>query len=97
MRDRMLVVVYNNILDNAIRKLLEDKEVCGFTELEQVKGKGCRTGFALGTPVFPDINNMVFIIESRDRIDAVVAELKQLKQAFPEEGLKMFTVPVEER
>ena len=96
MRDRMLIVVYNDILDNAVREILDEMDVCGFTELEGVKGKGSSTGFHLGTPVYPDLNNMLFIIEDGETIQMLAERLKALKEEFPEEGLKIFTVPVSE-
>ena len=96
MRDRMLIAVYNDILDNAVREILDEMDVCGFTEMEGVKGKGSSTGFHLGTPVYPDLNNMLFIIDETEKLDQVVDRLKALKEEFPDEGLKIFTVPVSE-
>ncbi len=96
MRDRMLIVVYNNILDTAIRELLDEMNICGFTEMEGVKGKGPRTGYHLGTPVYPDLNNMLFIIEEGGIIQELAERLNTLKEEFPKEGLKLFTIPVEE-
>ena len=96
MRSRMLIVVYNNILDTAVRELLTEMEICGFTEVEGAKGKGCRTGYHLGTPVYPDLNNMLFVIENDEKINALAERLKVMKDEYPEEGLKIFAVPVEE-
>ncbi len=90
------MVVYNTVVDNAVRSILNDVDVCGFTEIDTVKGKGCSTGFHLGTPVFPDINNLLFIIDETEKLDQVVDKLKALKEEFPDEGIKLFTVPVEE-
>jgi len=92
----MLIVVYNNILDTAVRDLLEEMGVCGFTELDGIKGKGCRTGYHLGTPVYPDLNNMLFIIEDDEKINGLAARLEAMREEFPEEGLKVFAVPVSE-
>ncbi|NOY23640.1 MAG: hypothetical protein GXO70_09065 [Acidobacteria bacterium] len=96
MRDRMLILVYSSILDNAVREVLDEMNVCGFTELENVKGKGPRTGFHLGTSVYPDLNNMLFIIEDAEKIAVLADELKKMEKEFPDEGLKLFTVPIEE-
>ncbi len=96
MRNRMLIVVYNNIFDNAIYDILDKMNVCGFTEINDVKGRGCQTGFHLGTPVYPDLNNMLFIIEEDEKIRELAGKLKAMNEEFPEEGIKLFTVPVEE-
>ncbi|MCK5879985.1 MAG: hypothetical protein KAH24_09395 [Holophagae bacterium] len=96
MRDQMLIVVYNDILDNAVREFLDEMDVSGFTELDGVKGKGHQTGYHLGTPVYPDLNNMLLIIEDDEKLNELVKRLKSMNEEFPEEGLKMFTVPVAE-
>lgn len=96
MRNRMLIVVYNDILGNAVRELLDEMDVSGFTELDDVKGKGHQTGYHLGTPVYPDLNNMLFIIEDDEKLNELIKRLKSMNEEFPEEGLKVFTVPVEE-
>ncbi|NOZ13861.1 MAG: hypothetical protein GXO69_09495 [Acidobacteria bacterium] len=96
MKNRMLIAVYNNILDTAVHGLLDKMDICGFTELEEVKGKGCKTGFHLGTSVYPDLNNMLLVIEDSEKLGLLSTELKKMKEEFPEEGLKIFTVPVEE-
>ncbi len=96
MPNKMLLAVYNNILDEEIEKVLKNSKIDGFTVLENVKGKGKTSGYHLGTNVFPDLNNLLMVVGNESEIEVLKNRLKELKNKYSEEGIKIFVLPVEE-
>ena len=90
----MLIAFYNNILEDEVNNLLKQHKIEGFSIIENVKGKGKSSGFHLGDSVFPDLNNALFVVDSEDKINMLKQGLKGLKERFPQEGMKIFILPV---
>ncbi len=90
----MLLAFYNNIVDEEVEKILKKESIAGFSIIENIKGKGKSSGFHLGDSVFPDLNNAVFIVDTQDKINTLKKEFAGLKEKYPEEGMKIFILPV---
>ena len=90
----MLIAFYNNILEDEVNNLLKQHKIEGFSIIENVKGKGKTSGYHLGDSVFPDINNALYVVDSEGKINLLKEGLKGLKEKFPQEGMKIFILPV---
>ncbi|GEM_PF-1427652 len=96
MGKQLLIVIYNNILEEEINSVISKTKINGYTIIENVKGKGKNSDFHLGTNVFPDLNNMLLIEEEKSKIELLTEEFKKLKEKFISEGLKLITISTEQ-
>ena len=93
---KMLLIIGPRERHEELIRLIDTAGVHAYTELTQVTGEGL-TGKKLGTSEWPDRSTLLFSIVPDDRLTALKASLKKFKTVlYPEEGLRVFVLPVEE-
>lgn len=95
--EKMLILVYNNALERVILDCIEECEICCFTLIPKVLGRGRTGGPRLDTSVWPGENAMLLIVDRQERIEALVARAKELKARHHGKGVKAFVLGVEEK
>ncbi|MCR4439005.1 MAG: hypothetical protein QHJ34_14370 [bacterium] len=95
--DKMLIVIYNDALERAVLDCIEECEVCCFTLIPKVFGRGRTGGARLGTAVWPGENAMLLVVDRQERIEALLERAKQLKTRHHGKGVKAFVLGVEEK
>ncbi len=93
--EKMLIIIYNTALERVILEYIDECEVTCFTLVPKVFGRGKTGGPRLGTPVWPGENAMLLIVDSDERIQALLARAKALKARHHGQGVKAFVLPVE--
>ncbi len=93
---KMLMLVYNEALDNEIMEILESCAVKNYTKTEGVFGCGTTSGTHLGTDVWPGRNNMLYVACEEAVGKKIIALVKQARQSLGKEGLKAFLLPLED-
>lgn len=89
----MIVVDSNHKAD--VEKILEDHEVAGFTEIQNVLGKG-KTGRKSGSRAFPGSSTLYFTAVDSEICKTLCADLQTLNEsAGKEEGLFAFALQAE--
>lgn len=93
---KMVMVICPEGRREEIRSLIARHEVHAFSELGPVVGEGA-TGKHLGTDVWPGRSVLVFTVISDEKKRELLDALKACRDSlYPGEGLKAFTLPVEE-
>jgi len=93
---KMLLIIGPRERHAELIRLIEIAGVHAYTELTQVSGEGL-TGKKLGTAEWPERSTLLFSIVPDDRKATLLAELKKFRtKLYPEEGLRVFVLPVEE-
>jgi|YNPNPStandDraft_1061719.scaffolds.fasta_scaffold110290_2 nitrogen regulatory protein PII len=93
--EKMLILIYNNALERVVLECIDECEVTCFTVIPKVFGRGKSGGPRLGTPVWPGENAMLLVVDSEERIRALVEHAKKLKAQHHGKGIKAFVLPVE--
>lgn len=79
-----------------VERLLEVRDLPGYTEIPNVLGKG-RTGRKLGTRAFPGSTTLYFTVAPRPEGEGLVRALRELRDSRgPAEGLKVYAFNSEE-
>ena len=97
---RMLILVYNHLLDEQIRQVLSDNDVKGYSEVPRVFGAG-ETGMVADSRHAPGYNCCLFAAVPEERIEPLNREFHRLADQFAREygrpmQLRIFSTPCEQ-
>ena len=95
---KIAILIYHDILEDRIDKLLENLKIDYFTEWENVKGRGHLTDPHLGTRTFPGFNTVRMIAFQNEKIlTELQSEIIELnKDAYREDDkIRLFQLPLE--
>ena len=93
---KAILITYNQAYYDEIAKVLSDHGVRGYTEWNEIKGRGSETGEPhLGTHAWPTLNNALVSVMDDECVDGVLNDLKERDEKAPELGLRAFVWPIE--
>ncbi len=95
---KIAFLIYHDILEDRIDKLLEDLKIDYFTEWENVKGKGHSTDAHLGSRTFPGFNTvrMIAFQEENTLADLQNGIIELNKDVLREDDkIRLFQLPLE--
>jgi nitrogen regulatory protein PII len=93
---KMVMVVYNEAIDNEVMSALESCGVESFTKWQRVLGKGKLSSPHLDSTIWPGVNNVCMAVVDDKKISSILAQIRILRQSLGKEGVKAFILPVEE-
>jgi nitrogen regulatory protein PII len=93
---KMLIVVYNDAVDENIIAAFKKAQVKGYTKWRETLGEGDETEPKLGTHYWPGRNNVLAVVLEDEKVLAVTDIIRQLKINYPKSGIKTFILQVEE-
>ena len=93
---KAILITYNQAYYDEIAKVLNDNNVKGFTEWNEIKGHGSVSGEPhYGTHAWPTLNNAIISIVPDGAVDGILKQLKEKDRKAPELGLRAFFWTVE--
>ena len=93
---KAILITYNQAYYDEIAKVLNDHGVRGYTEWNEIKGRGSETGEPhLGTHAWPTLNNALVSVLDDECVDGVLNDLKERDEKAPELGLRAFVWTIE--
>ena len=93
---KLIMICYNEAIDDEIMELLNEAGVPGYTKWRKVLGKGQSSGLHLLSHIWPKANNVVFAVVPTEDASQVVASVREMKGGVRGEGLKAFTWEIDE-
>ncbi len=92
---RMLLIFCAGSKVDAIRRLIDAHEVHGYTEIRDLIGSGT-TGLHMGTRAHPGASALILAAVDERKSGELADALADLaRTCAPEEGLRVFVLPVE--
>ncbi len=95
---KLCYLIYHDILEDRVEKILEKIGVDYYTKWEDVKGKGHQTDAHLGTRTYPGYNFVRMIaFDDETVLVKLISELKEInKDALrPDDKVRLFQTPLE--
>jgi len=92
---KLLLIAYNEALDEEVEELLHATSVEGFTKWTKTYGRGRSSGPHLGTHVWPKANNALVVVTEDDKAEKLLDGVRELRGRLSHEGVKAFMLPVE--
>jgi nitrogen regulatory protein PII len=93
---KMVMVVYNEALDNEIMEILDSCAMKNYTKITEVFGCGTSSGTHLGTDIWPGRNNLLYVACEEAVGKKIIVAVGQLRKSLGVEGIKAFLIPLEE-
>jgi len=93
---KMVMISYNEAVEEEISEALEKMGVTGYTKWINVLGRGRTGGEHLGSHVWPGKNCVIFLAVDEEKKNEVIEEIKALRKTVGHEGIKAFVMPLEE-
>jgi nitrogen regulatory protein PII len=93
---KMVMVVYNEAVDNEVMEILESCALKNYTKVTGVFGCGASSGTHLGTDIWPGRNNILYVACEEAVGKKIIVAVRQLRKSLGAEGIKAFLMPVEE-
>jgi len=92
---KLIFLIFNSPLEPEIRDLLKKAEVVHYTRWEKVKGVG-QTGPHFDDEVWPSVNVALMFSVENEKKESVAQGVRRIRQEFPQEGIRMLVLPLEE-
>ncbi|MCX5694912.1 MAG: hypothetical protein NT014_07350 [Candidatus Omnitrophica bacterium] len=93
---KMVMLVYNEALDNEVMEILESCSMKNYTKVTGVFGCGTTSGTHLGTDIWPGRNNIMYVACEEAVGKKIIVLVKQLRKSVGVEGAKAFLMPIED-
>ncbi|MBU4251953.1 MAG: hypothetical protein KKC39_06255 [Candidatus Omnitrophica bacterium] len=93
---KMVMITYNEALDNEVMEILGDCALKNYTKITGVFGCGTSSGTHLGTDIWPGRNNILYVACEEVVGKQIIVSVRQLRKSLGAEGVKAFLMPLEE-
>ncbi|MDD3087264.1 MAG: hypothetical protein PHP89_01720 [Candidatus Omnitrophica bacterium] len=93
---KMVMVVYNEALDDEVMGILAEGASKNYTKITGVLGDGVSSGSHLGTDIWPGLNNILYIACKEAQANVMIEKVRELRKSIGHEGVKAFVLPLEE-
>jgi hypothetical protein len=95
---KLIFLVYHDILDDRVSKVLKETDIDYYTEWEDVKGKGHKTDAHLGNRPYPGYNIVRMIAFTEEpKLSTLIEKITDLNKIVEREDdrIRLFQVPLE--
>ncbi|KPK86564.1 MAG: hypothetical protein AMJ81_00925 [Phycisphaerae bacterium SM23_33] len=93
---KLLLIAYNEAIDEEVMELLEAAGAQGYTKWTRVLGKGAASGPHLLSHVWPQGNHLLMVAAEDQAANALLESVRNYRQSVRKEGLKAFLLPLEQ-
>jgi nitrogen regulatory protein PII len=93
---KMLVVVYNDAVDEVMIRAFKETGVLGYTKWKEALGEGTETEPKLGTHCWPGKNNVLAVVVEDEGALKIGEIIRKLKSEHPHGGIRTFVLQVED-
>ncbi len=92
---KLIFLIFNSPLEPDVKDLLKKAEVAHYTRWEKVKGVG-ETGPHFDDEVWPSVNIALMFSLENEKKNEVAEGVRKIREQFPDEGIRMLVLPLEE-
>ena len=93
---KAIFIAYDQAHHEKIIEILNASSCRGFTAFGEVQGRGSKSGEPhYGTHAWPSLACAMMVMVEDDKLDTVLARLKELDESRPKLGLRAFSWQIE--
>jgi nitrogen regulatory protein PII len=92
---KMVMIVYNEAIDNEVMEILDSCPVKNYTLVSAAFGRGTTSGTHRGDDVWPGRNNILYAACDEKQAQEMLLSVKELKKTLGHEGIKVFVLPID--
>lgn len=88
---RMVMIVYNEAMDEEVMEGIKCRGINSFTRICGVYGRGDASGMHLGNDIWPGKNNLLYIACGQEDAGRLLDMTEELRGRLGREGIKAFS------
>ena len=92
---KMVMVAYNEALEDDVMEALQAAGMVNYTAFAGVYGKGRTSGIHRGDDTWPGLNNLLLAVVPEDVALRMLEAVRRLRTTLGSEGVKAFVVPID--
>ncbi|MCL1868104.1 MAG: hypothetical protein FWF72_04060 [Paludibacter sp.] len=93
---KSILIIYEQALQPEINEMMRIHNVSGFTQMQNIGGRGSRGGEPhLGTHAWPALNDAMFIVVEDEKVQPILDTLKQIDNNSEILGIRAFVWNIE--
>ncbi len=93
---KAIFIVYNQALTERVEHLLDRTGTRGFTQWQDVMGRGTETGEPhMGTHTWPALNTAILAVVEQEKADKLLRGVKKINETAEAQGIRAFQWSVE--
>ena len=94
---KSVLIVYNQANNERVEYMLDKLEIRGFTQWENVQGRGNENGEPhRGNHTWPELNNAILTIVPDDKVDDLLLSVRKLDKRNEEVGIRAFVWTIDQ-
>lgn len=93
---KMIMVAYNEAMDEEVMEALGGCDLTGFTKMTKIFGKGSASGTHFGNDIWPGLNNILYVACKDEEAKHFISCIMDLRKTLGKEGVKAFSWNLEE-
>ena len=93
---KMVMIFYNTVINDEVMEALEKYCEGGFSRWTKVLGRGEHSGSHFDNDVWPGSNSCCMACVSDEAAAKIMNRVRELRGEFAQEGIKAFTLPVDD-
>ena len=93
---KSVFIVYNQALTEKVDEIIDNLKIRGFTQWENVKGRGSKKGEPhMGTHTWPALNSSIMAIIEDEMVEGLLRKIEELNKIAEQQGIRAFVWDVE--
>ncbi len=93
---KSIFIVFNQALTENVIKMLDSNNIRGFSQWDDVKGRGSEKGEPhMGTHTWPALNSAVMTIVEASEVEKVLNGVRKINEKAEKQGIRAFVWNVE--
>lgn len=93
---KAIMIIFNHALTEKVEYMLDKLEVRGFTQWENLQGRGSIDGEPhYGTHTWPEINTATIAVVEDDKVDIILEKVQRIDEINKEVGIRAFVWNIE--
>lgn len=94
---KAVMIVCNMIINEEVQELLDKLNMRGFTQWNDVQGKGSDKGEPhMGTHIWPSLNSAFLVVTPEEKVKQLMDEVKELEKSASKQGIRAFVWNIEQ-
>lgn len=94
---KAVMIVCNMVIEEEVGEALEKLDIRGFTQWNEVQGKGSETGDPhLGTHIWPSLNSAILTVIPEEQVEALLEEIEAIESQAEQQGIRAFVWDIEQ-
>ncbi len=94
---KAVFIVYNQALTERVDEMLKKLNARGFTQWQDVKGRGTHTGEPhMGTHTWPAMNSAILTMVDENLAQKILEGVKKINEKAEMQGIRAFTWNIEQ-